>query len=567
MGDVFLGVHVELGSFVAVKVLNAAASAEPHGVARFLAEAKAVAAIDHDQIARVIDQDRLPDGTPYIVMEFVEGVTLRELLEERGPLGLRLTVELMLDVLSALTVAHARGIVHRDLKPENLRVTKSGRAKILDFGIAKRLHDAPTPLTQQGMLVGTPYYMSPEQIAGGAIDGRSDLYAVGVILFECVTGQRPFEGSTVVALLNRHLTEAPSSPRAVRPEVTLALESVILRALEKQPVLRFGSADELATALRRTFDELPEDGPIIRRIREPQELATPSMSMPQGTTEDALGNTVRTPVTRRFRRPLPIAVLLLCVLGIIALPLLAKRGEGPPANPATSTPPPVPVATSTATLVPLPETALPAPVLPKPVTRRLKAAAPLPAEKVIEDAGAAPEVTAPKGVQLIKTSSDATSLPIEFDPRSFDALAFLNRAQALARERMPDAVLITFDVMGLFDGDRVDLTASKQFEANYWFRSPAKSLANPRLRDEDQDIPCLLYVVVNAKKIELHAVTSSNSCKEKQLPRIACSISAVTRQAKTLGFETTMPMKFTWLSDGWYVDLGADRRSETVACP
>ena len=547
MGDVFLGVHVELGSFVAVKVLNAGASAEPNGVARFLAEAKAVAAIDHDQIARVIDQDRLPDGTPYIVMEFVEGVTLRELLEERGPLGLRLTVELLLDVLSALTVAHARGIVHRDLKPENIRVTKSGRAKILDFGIAKRLHDAPTPLTQQGMLVGTPYYMSPEQIAGGAIDGRSDLYAVGVILFECVTGKRPFEGSTVVALLNRHLTEAPSSPRAARPEVTLALESVILRALEKQPVLRFSSADELATALRRTFDELPEEGPIIRRIREPQALATPSMSMPQGTTEDALGNTVRTPVTRQFRKRLPIALI---VLAVISLPLLAKRGEG--RGEGQNKPLIIPTAVAVQPSKPEPTR----PLRPKAVTPR-----------VIEDAGATRPPAAPKGVQLIETATDTTSLPIEFDARAFDALAFLNRAQALARERMPDAVLITFDVMGLFDGDRVDLTASEQFEANYWFRSPAKSLANPRLRDEDQDIPCLLYVVVTAKKIELHTVTSSHGCKEKQLPRMACSISAVTRQAKTLGFETAMPMKFTWLSDGWYVDLGADRRSETVACP
>jgi hypothetical protein len=560
MGDVYLGVHVELGSFVAVKILNAAACAEPNGIARFLNEAKAVADIDHEQIARVIDQDRLPDGTPYIVMEFVEGVTLRELLDERGALGLRLTVELMLDVLSALSVAHARGIVHRDLKPENIRVTKSGRAKILDFGIAKRLTEVPTPLTQQGMLVGTPFYMSPEQIDGLTIDGRSDLYAVGVILFECVTGKRPFEGSTVMALLNRHLHEAPVSPMLIRTDVTPRLESVILRALEKQPVLRFADADELATALQKLFDELPVDGPVVRRIREPQELATPSVSMPQGTTEDAFGQTVRTPLTRKFRKPLPIVLVVVLIGGAVVVarrePPQVATGELD-AGVKVVLPEVIDAGTELAVV------AEPVAPPPKKVDKKVVARAVV---RVADAGPVAPEVNpepARTGVTFIETGTNRRDLPVDFDPRAFDAVAYIARAQALARAQMPDAVLTTFNVSGLFAGELVDLTASREFHADYYFRSPAKSVVDPRLRDEDQDIPCLHHVVVSAKKIESYTAESFRSCKEKPLPRIACSIGAAVRQAPA----PMKAMNVSWLHDGWFLDFGTSDGSMSVTCP
>ncbi len=551
MGDVYLGVHVELGSFVAIKILNAAACAEPNGIARFLNEAKAVAEIDHEQIARVIDQDTLPDGTPYIVMEFVEGVTLRELLDERGALGLRLTVELLLDVLSALSVAHARGIVHRDLKPENIRVTKSGRAKILDFGIAKRVQDAPTPLTQQGMLIGTPFYMSPEQIDGLALDGRSDLYAVGVVLFECVTGKRPFDGSTVMALLNRHLHEAPVSPRMIRAEITPALESVILRALEKPPVLRFGTADEFAAALRKLFDELPVDGPVVRRIREPQEIATPSVKMEQGTTEDAFERTVRSPRKRRF----PFIVLVLLVKPFLSSPF------------EETAPPTVRIEPSRdATLLRAassPSTALGANGV----------------DTLFVDAGSGPSTPLrangprPKksdpstalgvsGVTMIETGTDRKSLPVDFDARAFDAIAYITRAETLARANMPDAVLTNFNVSGLFTGELVDLTLSREFHADYYFRSPAKSIVDPRLREEDQDIPCLHYVIITAKKIDSYTAESFRSCKEKPLPRIKCPISEAVRQAPDPG----KAMNVSWLDDGWFLDFGEDG-STSVSCP
>ena len=595
MGDVFLGVHVELGSFVAVKILNAAASAEPNGVARFLNEARAVAAIDHEQIARVIDQDRLPDGTPYIVMEYVEGTTLRELLEERGPLGLRLTVDLMLDVLSALTVAHARGIVHRDLKPENIRVTRSGRAKILDFGIAKLLHAVPTPLTQQGMLVGTPYYMSPEQIDGRALDGRSDLYAVGVMLFECVTGRRPFEGSTVVALLHRHLQEAPPSVRALRVEAPAALERSIFRALEKQAAQRFATAEQFAETLREVSQALPPDGPVVRRPTREQPLATPSIEAPQGTTEDALGNTVRTPLTRRFKfvRPLQVSVVvLLVVLGggwLADVRRVAPRheegtGAAPPiAAPVAprpseavkpSQPPKDPEAGSVAAPPAAPGAERPAP---RPLAKRQQGGpGPKPEAAAVGAppvavALATPEPLAPaprQGVTMIETAKDRSVIPADFDPKAFEPLVFLRRAEALARARMPDVVLVSFDVSGLFSGERVDLTLSKEFEANYVFRSPKLSVADPRLRDDDQDIPCLIHVEATAKHIETFVGESYSGCKEKQLPRIACPLSyALGRAEVEAPDKARKSMSISWLADGWYLNFGSSDGSLSVRCP
>ncbi len=559
MGDVYLGVHVELGSFVAIKILNATACAEPNGIARFLNEAKAVAEIDHEQIARVIDQDRLPDGTPYIVMEFVEGVTLRELLDERGALGLRLTVELLLDVLSALQVAHARGIVHRDLKPDNIRVTPSGRAKILDFGIAKRVQESPTPLTQQGMLIGTPFYMSPEQIDGQALDGRSDLYAVGVILFECVTGKRPFEGSTVMALLNRHLHEAPVSPRMIRAEITPSLESVILRALEKPPVLRFGTADEFAAALRKSFDELPVDGPVVRRIREPHEIATPSVKMEQGTTEDAFEQTLRSPRKRKF--PFILLAVVVIAVGLVVTPFLPSEVEGVfavDAGVAITAPTPVipraveglpPVDAGSGPSTPLRANGGPRPKKKSDPSTALGVTGGVPAASI-------------SGVTMIETATDRRILPVDFDPRAFDAIAYIARAEALARANMPDAVLTNFNVSGLFTGDLVDLTLSREFHADYYFRSPAKSVVDSRLREEDQDIPCLHYVVVTAKKIESYTAESFRSCKEKPLPRIKCPIGAAVRQATNPG----RAMNVAWLHDGWFLDFGEDG-SMSVDCP
>ncbi len=255
MGDVYLGVHTTLGNHVAIKILNAAASAEVAGVERFLNEAHAVAKLGHENIVAVIDQDRLPDGTPFIVMEYVEGENVRDLLS-RGPMSFARAARIATDVLAALAVAHANGVIHRDLKPENVRVTPNGRAKVLDFGVAKVLNKPSTQVTVQGAIVGTPHYMAPEQVASAPVDGRADVYAVGVMLFECATGHRPFDGESLVELLQQQMHAPPPAPRSLRPEVPEPLERVILKALEKEPARRFSSAADMSAALAAVMPQL-----------------------------------------------------------------------------------------------------------------------------------------------------------------------------------------------------------------------------------------------------------------------------------------------------------------------
>src|SRR3984885_4294621 len=221
MGKVYLAVQPAIGSRVAIKLLSDQCAKMPELVDRFFAEARAVNLIRHEHIVGVLNMSRLPDGRPFIVMEFVEGATLADIVRTTvAPLGG--IVQVMGEVLAALGAAHAIGIVHRDLKPDNILVTAQGQAKVLDFGIAKlapNLRDVGSA-TRTGALLGTPAYMAPEQISGSAnVDGRTDIYAAGCVLFEAVTGQPPFHGGSIFDLMRAHVEQAPPPPRALRPDL------------------------------------------------------------------------------------------------------------------------------------------------------------------------------------------------------------------------------------------------------------------------------------------------------------------------------------------------------------
>ena len=231
MGRVYLAVQPVIGSRVAIKMLSDQCARKPELLERFFAEARAVNLIRHENIVSVLDFTPLPDGRPFIVMEFVEGQTLASIVHARHvPLGG--VVQVMIEVLSALAAAHAIGIVHRDLKPDNIIVTAEGHAKVLDFGIAKlapSVQQQLSPRTRTGALLGTPPYMAPEQISGaGRVDARTDVYAAGVVLFEVVTGGAPFNAATLFELMRAHLEEPPPSPRALRRDLPAELEQVIL---------------------------------------------------------------------------------------------------------------------------------------------------------------------------------------------------------------------------------------------------------------------------------------------------------------------------------------------------
>ena len=260
MGRVYKGVHPQIGSRVAIKVLSRECTDRRDLVDRFFAEARAVNLIRHESIVNVLDLATLPDGRPYIVMEYLDGAPLASIIEHavttRTPLPLGGLARLAVEVLDALGAAHGKGIVHRDLKPDNIFVTPSGRPKVLDFGIAKLEDTTIGSATRTGSLLGTPHYMSPEQAAGKPADHRADIYAIGVILFECVTGQRPFIAESLFDLLRMHIEAPPPSPRALRPDISPDLESVILTALAKAPDQRFASTHAMSVALQHATAQL-----------------------------------------------------------------------------------------------------------------------------------------------------------------------------------------------------------------------------------------------------------------------------------------------------------------------
>ena len=255
MGDVYAAEDTTLGRRVALKVLRPEVAGSPERRQRFQREARAVAALNHPNIVTLYSVEEA-DGELFLTMELVQGRSLRELLRD-GPLPLARSVALAAQVCEGLCTAHAAGVLHRDLKPDNLIVTAEDRVKILDFGLAKLLvpaaggdPDAAT-MSSPGMTVGTAGYMAPEQALGRKLDARADVFALGVVLYQMVTGRAPFEGETVVAIFDHLLNRAPVPPEQHNPSLPAAMVAVIGKALEKDPERRHASARALLEDLRR----------------------------------------------------------------------------------------------------------------------------------------------------------------------------------------------------------------------------------------------------------------------------------------------------------------------------
>jgi len=255
MAEVWEAVDDILGRPVAVKILHPHLAADESFRERFRREAVAAARLAHPNVVATFDAGTDGEIT-FIVMELVEGKTLRQILNEVGPLPPGRTVHIGAQVADALHYAHKSGVVHRDVKPANILMCADGRVKVADFGIAKAVEesepDRPSPadaLTSTGSIVGTAQYLSPEQVDGRAVDGRTDVYALGVVLYEMLCGRPPFSGDTDMAVALKHVTAAPLAPRQVRGGIPRALEEVVQRAMAKPPEARYPSAAELQTAL------------------------------------------------------------------------------------------------------------------------------------------------------------------------------------------------------------------------------------------------------------------------------------------------------------------------------
>jgi eukaryotic-like serine/threonine-protein kinase len=326
MGVVYAAVQPMIEKRVAIKVLHSELSADPSLVRRFLDEARAVNRIRHPNIIDIFSFGQLADSRQYFVMEYLEGRTLAERLEA-GDLPLGDFPLLLAQICDALDAAHVENIVHRDLKPENVWIVqpKRGRpfVKLLDFGIAKLLASGAQSTTRTGVVMGTPQYMSPEQCHGRAVDHRTDIYAMGVILYQVWTGKLPFSGETFAEVLTKQLTmtpERPSSLAAVPPR----LDALIMRCLAKDPAGRPQSARELGEELTRGFADRPQSAPTAML---PPTTAVPTVR-PRSTT--TLGASAQgfepAPRPERNRWPWLAAVVLVGAASAFAAMQLANRG-------------------------------------------------------------------------------------------------------------------------------------------------------------------------------------------------------------------------------------------------
>ena len=321
MSEVHHGHDVRLGREVAIKILRADLARDPQFQERFRREAQNAAALNHPAIVAVYDTGEANTEfgpLPYIVMEYVEGRTLRDIVKTEGPMSQKRAMEVMADVCAALDFSHRHGIVHRDVKPANVMITKNGAVKVMDFGIARAMHDGQSAMTQTAAVIGTAQYLSPEQARGESVDARSDVYAAGCVLYELITGEPPFTGDSPVAVAYQHVREDPKPPSSVNPAVTATLDAVVLKALSKGPANRYQSAAEMRSDLVRTLSGQRPAAPMVMSEDERTQVMNSDRRQPQ-RYEEYPDEPEEDPKAKRRRRTIYAVVAALFVLGAVLL--------------------------------------------------------------------------------------------------------------------------------------------------------------------------------------------------------------------------------------------------------
>jgi eukaryotic-like serine/threonine-protein kinase len=334
MAEVYLARDQLLDRPVAVKVLFAEYARDPSFVERFRREAQSAANLNHPNIVAIYDwgQER---GTYFIVMEYVRGRSLRDVVQVNGPFSARRTAEIGAEIAGALEFAHRNGVVHRDVKPGNVLITADGDIKVTDFGIARA--GTSEALTQTGAVMGTAAYFSPEQAQGFPVDGRSDVYSLGVVLYEMVTGTPPFTGESPVAVAYKHVREEPEPPAARAPDLPPDLEQIILTAMAKDPDSRYQTADELRTDLLRFVrGQPPLGGPLTGMVADG--TATAAVPPTQAAPVAALDGHDPDEHRRKRRGALVAGILGALLIAAVIIALLASGGGGGGGGPTAEVP-------------------------------------------------------------------------------------------------------------------------------------------------------------------------------------------------------------------------------------
>jgi serine/threonine-protein kinase len=455
MGLVYRCRHSVLGKKLAIKIIRADVAQMPDGHERFLLEAKAASSIGNEHIVDIMDFGALPDGSPYLVMEYLEGISLSHLMRREPELSVERISRIVRQIAEGLGAAHAAGIVHRDLKPDNVFILDKRGAdfvKILDFGVA-RMAQSAKKLTQAGTIVGTPHYMSPEQAAGKDVDHRGDIYALGVMIFELCSGRVPFDGDHYLSVLHQHLREEPPRLAELDPPVRVpdVLEDIIARCLAKAPEARYPTMAELRDDLAPLAGEI-----VSRRASEPPLDPSPDAQPAPGPArlleaEPARGPTTPPPPSPTAILPAPAptptlvlprptgpfnavqrraisgaAIAVLLMTGVWAV-WTATRETSPPRP--EHTPPPAP----TVTAAPKPPTIRPLPTPP------VVAAPPVAAEATKAEPAKAEPATAESATAEPSRAESATAAPAAEAPARPAASPAERTATPSKREPRPAA--------------------------------------------------------------------------------------------------------------------------------
>ncbi|MGK5679971.1 Stk1 family PASTA domain-containing Ser/Thr kinase [Actinoplanes sp. URMC 104] len=356
MAEVHRGRDLRLGRDVAIKMLRTDLARDATFQERFRREAQNSAALNHPAIVAVYDTGEEISSTgeklPFIVMEFVNGRTLKEVLAQEQRIPYRRALEMTADICAALEFSHRHGIIHRDIKPGNVMITQNGQVKVMDFGIARALASGATTMTQTSAVIGTAQYLSPEQARGEAVDARSDVYAAGCVLFELLVGHPPFVGDSPVSVAYQHVREDPRAPSDINPEVPPDVDAIVLKALAKNPLNRYQSAQEMrADALRAVAGRPVMATPVMSQAETmAMQDATPRQWQPQAATtmqRPVAGGPPRPPERRSsswvWASLAALGVLVVVVLGVA----LAKQRDNDNTNASAGTPTSAPAVTHT----------------------------------------------------------------------------------------------------------------------------------------------------------------------------------------------------------------------------